>query len=252
MEENRIELNKVYRSEVVRNQSVISSDKVSKKRPSWVRIKLDEKITFIKIIFNGEAFWYRRYFLDYFFILSANSKDYKNYYNEIAENYESYVPQNKKFRKMIINFVDDLKIKKDSKILDLGAGTGIVTEGLAEKGYSNLTLLDISEKQLGIARKKESLKDVKYQVVDLTKEQIKGKFDLILETMSLDYFDEENMKLILKKIQDALADEGKFIVIDRHVYPEFSDYFKEIRKDKVKLETPEGTFDYFYFIGEKL
>jgi len=248
---NQIKLDKIYESKKVKELSVIKYDKNSKKRPSWVKVKLDKKIIFIKILFNNEAFWYRRYFEDYFFPLDATSEDHKNYYNEIAKNYESYVPQNKLMINILLDFFKELKIKKNTKILDLGAGTGMVTEGIVEEGYKNITLLDISEKELEIARKKELLKNANYIIADLTKEDTKGKFDVIYETMSLDYFKGDKMKIILEKVKNALINGGKFIVIDRHIYPEFNNYFNEIKSGKIALETPEGVFDYYYYVGER-
>jgi len=247
----KISLNKVYRSEDIKEQPFIEFDKYHKKRPSWVRIGLDKKIIFIKILVDDESFWYRRYFKDYFFIFEPDSEDYKNYYDVIASSYESFVPQNKEMRKFVIKFLQELKVKKDAKILDLGAGTGIVTEGIANKGYKNLTLIDISKEELNIAKKKPSLKKANFVLADLTKENIPGKFEIIFETMSLDYFNGEKMKYILQKIKGALINKGKFIVIDRHIYPEFNDFFKEINSGKINLETPEGVFDYYFYIGER-
>lgn len=246
-----VKLDKVYESQIVENQKIIDFYKNHVKRPSWIKIDLDKKIIFIKILVGGEAFWYRRYFENFYFIFEPNSEDYKNYYNEIAEDYEKFVPHNKKLRKKLLDFFDDLNLQKSSKILDLGAGTGIVTEGIANAGYKNITLLDISENELNIAKSKNVLKTVNYQVVDLTKENITGKFDVIFETMSLDYFKGEKMISILKKIYNSLTDDGKFIVIDRHIYPEFNEFFNEIKKGKFELKTLDGTFDYFYYIGEK-
>jgi len=247
----KIKLDKVYRSKAAKDQLEIDYDQNSSKRPSWVKLELDKKIIFIKILFNGEAFWYRRYFEDYFFIFEPTSQDYKNYYNQIAKNYEEFIPQNKAMREIVLGFFDELGLDKNSEILDLGAGTGIVTEKIAEEGYRNLTLLDISDKELDIARSKKSLKNAKYQNIDLTKDEIEGKFDLVFETMSFDYFRGEKMRLILNKIKNSLKKNGKFIVIDRHIYPEFNEFFTEIKKGKTELETPEGKFDYYYFIGER-
>ena len=246
-----IELDKMYESKKVEEQPSIEYDRNSKKRPSWIKIKLNKKIIFTKILFNGEAFWYRRYFEDYFFPLEATSEDYKNYYNEISKEYESYVPQNKLMVNILLDFFKELKIKKDAKIMDLGAGTGMITEGIAKGGYMNLNLLDISDKELEIAKNKNALKNAEYQTVDLTKNNIKGKFDVVYETMSLDYFKGEKMREILKKIKNTLVNNGKFIVIDRHIYPEFNNYFKELKSGQKALETPEGIFDYYYYIGKK-
>lgn len=251
VQEKEIKLDKIYESKRIDSQPNIHYDRTSKKRPSWIRVKLDKKAVFIKILFREEAFWYRRYFKDYFFPLEATSEDYRNYYNEIAKNYESYVPQNKLMVKMLFDFFKELKIKKDSKIVDLGAGTGLVTEGIVNEGYNNITLADISEEELRIARNKNALKNAKYQLLDLTEDEIPEKYDVIYETMSLDYFKGEKMKLVLEKIKNALNKNGKFIAIDRHIYPEFNNYFKEIRSGKTELETPEGKFDYYFYLGEK-
>ena len=246
-----IKLDKVYESKKVESQLNIKYDKNSEKRPSWVKIKLDKKVIFIKVLFNDEAFWYRRYFEDYFFPLEATSEDHKNYYNEIANSYESYVPQNKLMVNILLDFFKELGVKRNSKILDLGAGTGLVTEGIVNEGYNNIILADISEEELKVAKNKNSLKNAKCQILDLTKDEIIEKFDVIYETMSLDYFKGEKMQAVLKKIKNALNTNGKFIVIERHIYPEFNNYFKKIKSGKTELETPEGTFDYYYYIGEK-
>ena len=251
VKEKKIKLDKVYESKKIDDQPNIKYDKNSEKRPSWVKIKLDKKVIFIKILFDDEAFWYRRYFEDYFFPIEATSEDYKNYYNEIAKNYESYVPQNKLMVNILLDFFKELEVKRNFKILDLGAGTGFVTEGIVKKGYNNITLADISKEELKIAKNKNLLKNAKYQILDLTKDKIIGKFDIIYETLSLDYFRGEKMQRVLEKIKNALNTNGKFIVIDRHIYPEFNNYFKEIKSGKTELKTPEGTFDYYYYIGEK-
>ena len=47
---------------------------------------------------------------------------------------------------------------KDIKILDAGAGTGIIGEMLVHLGYKNIEALDISQKMLDIAAKKNVYK----------------------------------------------------------------------------------------------
>ena len=47
---------------------------------------------------------------------------------------------------------------KDMKILDVGAGTGVLGEYLKEHGYTNVDALDVSEGMLAIAEKKNVYK----------------------------------------------------------------------------------------------
>jgi SAM-dependent methyltransferase len=250
--DKELKLDKVYVSQTVDVQPIVEFDQKNINRPSWVKLDVDKKIIFIKILFGGEAFWYRRYFENFFFPLENSSEDYKNYYNAIAKNYESFVPQNKEMIGLLLSFLKELEVKKTTKMLDLGAGTGLVTEGIVAEGFENVTLLDISEEELKIAKSKKILRNSNCIVLDITKENLQGKFDVIFETMSIDYFKGDKMASVLSKISDSLNAHGKFIVIDRHLYPEFKNFFKEIKSGKVPLQTPQGTFDYYFFIGQKL
>ncbi|MDP2926061.1 MAG: methyltransferase domain-containing protein, partial [Nanoarchaeota archaeon] len=193
---------------------------------------------------------YRRYFQDYFFPFETDSEDTKNFYNSIAEKYESFVPHQKEVGGVLIKLFKDLNIKKDAKILDIGAGTGIVTEELASQGFTKLTLLDISKEELNIAKSKELLKNAKFIEADLTKYKIREKYDVIFETLAFNELIEKNILIILKNIRDSLEEKGIFIMIDRHIFPELNSFFKEIKNGKFALKTPEGVFDFYFYIGK--
>jgi len=244
-----IKLDKIYESRIAKTEKLLDFDKNHKTRPSWIRVNVHKP--FIKILIDRESFWYRRYFENFYFIFEPTPEDYKNYYNEIAEDYEELVSHNEHFRGKILKLFDEFEIDKSAKILDVGAGTGLVTEEIARKGFDNITLLDISEKELEIAKAKESLKNAKYQLTDLMSEKIIGKFDVVFGTMSLDYFKGDKMIKVLKKINNALKKQGKFISIQRHRYPEFNLFFNEIKKGKFRLKIPGETIVYFYYVGEK-
>ena len=129
-----IQLEKIYISEKAK-RIPFTHGSYHLNRPSWIRINDENKrIQFIKIIIENEPFWYRRYFDDYFFPLNPESKDYKNYYDEISSKYDSYVPQNKEFTRLINSFCRNY-ISKNAKILDLGAGTGIISQALAKENW---------------------------------------------------------------------------------------------------------------------
>ena len=51
--------------------------------------------------------------------------------------------------------LDQVLTNKQARILDAGAGTGMVGEALAELGYSNITAVDLSSEMLEVARGKQ-------------------------------------------------------------------------------------------------
>ncbi|MFH1209846.1 MAG: class I SAM-dependent methyltransferase [archaeon] len=247
---NMIKLDKLYFSENVENEYNFEYDKESKKRPSWLKFKdLPKKVQFVKILIDEEAFWYRRYFENYFFPLNNTKEDYENYYDEIAEDYEDMVPQNKKIAEFILDKLKDLNISKETEILELGAGTGLVSEHLVKKGYKNLVLIDISSKCLNVAKKKEVLSKCKFIKANLLSFKSKKKFRIIYNSMSLDYFNEYELDKILKLTKQNLKKGGVFISVDRHIYKEYEKNFKKLDSGWFNLKTKSGSFRYDYFIG---
>lgn len=71
---------------------------------------------------------------------------------------------------------------KNIKILDAGAGTGIIGEMLVKQGYTNIDGLDISQKMLEIAEKKKVYKRIICAPLsDIRIEQIQtAEYDVVL------------------------------------------------------------------------
>ena len=54
----------------------------------------------------------------------------------------------------------EFNFAKDSRILDVGAGTGIVASLLRDKGYTNIDALDGSPQMLAIAKQRNIYKNI--------------------------------------------------------------------------------------------
>lgn len=106
-------------------------------------------------------------------------------------------------------------------ILDLGAGTGILTSYvLKHKPSSKVTLVDISEKMLEIARQRFSGNDnVEYIVGDYSNYSSPEKFDIIVSALSIHHLDDAIKKSIYDKCYSLLNPNGIFINADQ-VYGE--------------------------------
>lgn len=89
---------------------------------------------------------------------TQSTEELKNKYDGWAKTYDrdvrkdwSFMPGN------IARTLSQLLPQKESVILDAGAGTGLVGEALAQKEYSNITAVDLSEKMLAIVLGKNSM-----------------------------------------------------------------------------------------------
>jgi len=135
-------------------------------------------------------------------------------------------------------------LKKDSNILELGAGQGQDSRCFAENGF-NVISSDISKEALKINKEKVSVKlkdKVKVIELDMT-EQLPfndNQFDVVYAHLSFHYFDSKKTKQILNEIYRVLKDGGLLIMLNNSTAdPEYGigekiekDYF--LIKDKNK------------------
>ncbi len=243
-------IDKFYRSEKVDEEQKFEYDKRNEKRPSWLKLEIvPERVQFMKILVKGESFWYRQIFGNYFIILEATTKDIENFYNYIAKDYESMMPQNKKIGDFLFEKLKKFNIPKNSTILEMCAGTGIVAEVISNRGYQNLTLIDLSDKELKLAKKR--LSSATIIKCDVLKVKLIDRYRVIYESMGFDNFKEAELTNLLKNIKNHLTNDGLFIAIDRHIPKEFGEEFKTLEKGNFSLETLQGKFRYDYFIGKK-
>lgn len=147
--------------------------------------------------------------------------------NEILkEKFDENADKYDKIRKLIIPCFDDLynitrdlanSKREDPKILDLGAGTGLLTKYLFEKyPQGEFTLVDLSEEMLKIAKNRfMGLKNFKYIAEDYLTYDFDNSFDMIISSLSIHHLEDENKKKLYKKVYDSLNHEGIFLNADQ-------------------------------------
>ncbi len=103
------------------------------------------------------------------------------------------------------------------KVLDLGAGTGLLTLFLAE-AYPNasFTLLDISEDMLAQARERFSGEEDRFEFVlgDYTTADLGGPYDLVVSALSIHHLRHEQKRSLFSRLPAALKDGGMFVNAD--------------------------------------
>jgi tRNA (cmo5U34)-methyltransferase len=102
-------------------------------------------------------------------------------------------------------------------ILDIGAGTGLLSAIVLEKfPDARLTLLDISEKMLDIAKQRFALRpSTTFRVGDSSTSDLGGPYDIVCSALSIHHLEAENKRRLFKRIHAALNPGGMFVNADQ-------------------------------------
>ena len=141
-------------------------------------------------------------------------------FNLIAQKYDEqrrcFIPYFDDFYQTGISLIS--KIRNDfNSILDLGAGTGLLTKYLFEKfPNANFTLVDVSEQMLEIARQRFlNMNNFKFVISDYSKELPSKQFDLIASALSIHHLANNSKSDLYYNIYNNLSDNGCFINLDQ-------------------------------------
>jgi SAM-dependent methyltransferase len=162
-------------------------------------------------------------------------------YSDFAQVYDMYmdnVPY-EEWAEYIVSLLEEYGIK-DGLILDLGCGTGSLTELLANRGYDMIGI-DNSEEMLNVALEKrvESGNDILYLNQDMREFELYGTVRAVVSICdSINYIiDEEELLGVFKLVNNYLDKGGYFIFDLNTVYK-----YKEIGDSVIAENRPEGSF----------
>ncbi|MHC1754782.1 MAG: class I SAM-dependent methyltransferase [Methanosarcina sp.] len=102
-------------------------------------------------------------------------------------------------------------------ILDIGAGTGLLSAFLMERyPGASFTLIDISEKMLDMAKDRfRNNSNIKYIAADYSKYDFVEKYDMVVSALSIHHLEDEEKKELYKKSYSMLKENGIFINADQ-------------------------------------
>ncbi|MBI2109686.1 class I SAM-dependent methyltransferase [Candidatus Woesearchaeota archaeon] len=99
-------------------------------------------------------------------------------------------------------------LRKKSSILEVGCGTGFVTEELGK--YGGVTAIDPSEHMLDLAKMRVGNK-AKFEKKGVFDMKYKNEFDSVVSFRVLNHFDDKNVIKALKKMKDAVKKNGLIV-----------------------------------------
>lgn len=150
------------------------------------------------------------------------NKEVKTAFNNAADNYDTN-------RKEIIPHMDvyyqtavELTKKfNNPSILDLGAGTGILTELLHQiHPQSRITLVDMSANMLDKAKNKfNNIDNFTYIEDNYLTMDFKDNYDIIISSLSIHHLNDKEKYTLYRKIYQHLNNQGVFINADEVIAP---------------------------------
>ena len=194
----------------------------------------------------------------------------KNHWENIYQNKnEDEVSWFQKIPDTSIEIINSIKIKKQSKIIDVGSGRSRLFKNLIEQGYNNLTYLDISEsaaKKSKIFLGQES-KNIEWIVEDVLNFEPKQNFDVWHDRAVFHFLTDQNqIKKYVDLVSRNISNNGYLIIgtfseqgplkcsgleVSRYseslIKTTFSESFNLLNSFKIDHSTPFNTTQNFLF-----
>ncbi len=147
-----------------------------------------------------------------------------------------------------LNWIDQHVGLKGKKILDIGCGGGLLSEGMASRG-ANVTGIDLSEKPLGVARLHllESGQQVDYRLIAAEElaEEMPGAFDAVTCLEMLEHV--PNPASIVSACARLVKPGGQVFFSTLNRNPK-AYLFAVLGAEYILKMLPKGTHDYQKFI----
>lgn len=114
-----------------------------------------------------------------------------------------------------LELIGELNLSKDSSIIDIGGGDSRLVDHLLKQGYSDITVLDISEVSLKKLKARLGGIDnkVRYIISDVTLFKPDRQYDLWHDRATFHFLTKlEQIEQYLEVVRDALCPDGNLII----------------------------------------
>lgn len=166
--------------------------------------------------------------------------DIEKQFNLIAEEYDcnrkKFIPCFEDFYQSATEFIAS-NITAPKRILDLGAGTGLLAYyWFLHCPEAEYVLVDIADEMLNVARRRFSgIPNVTCRMLDYAKELPEGSYDIAASALSIHHLADEEKSRLFARIYDILPVGGLFVNYDQFCagQPEMDRWFDSYWEDQL-------------------
>lgn len=143
-------------------------------------------------------------------------KNKKQHWNDVYEQKQiTEVSWYEPMPETSLNFISECKLEKDAAIIDVGGGDSFLAEFLLAREYTDITVLDISEKAIERAKQRlgERAEEIKWIVADASEFTPEKKYDLWHDRAAFHFLTEEvEVQNYLRNVNEAVKP-GGFVIM---------------------------------------
>ncbi len=197
-----------------------------------------------------------------------DNKERKTHWNNIYSKKQPHeVGWTQEAPEISLQMIKELNLPKDAKIIDIGGGESKLVDNLIKEGYTDITILDISEIAIEKSKKRlgENAKNIKWIVSDILEFNPTENYDLWHDRATFHFLIEENQinhyfeivknhvngHLVIGTFSDEGPEKCSGLIVNRYTKEKMTDVFKEsfnpnssISKDHI---TPMQTSQHYIF-----
>lgn len=176
----------------------------------------------------------------------------KIHFSKNASNYNQYAHVQKKMRDILIEFMlqSSKEINNVKNILEIGCGTGYLTQALTELFPSaHITAVDIAPGMIDEIKPKFKNNSVDFICGDIEDICLNDTYDIIISNATFQWFN--HMPQTIKKLYDALNPNAVFCfsTFGKYTFHELNECFNKI-KEAIFIKEPISSGQSFYNLNE--
>lgn len=143
-------------------------------------------------------------------MINFEQQDYKNHWENVYETKNpDEVSWTQKIPQTSLDLIEEASKDKSSKIIDIGGGDSNLTDFLLEKGFANISVLDISAKALEKAKERlgAQAENIDWITTNITEFEPPTTYDIWHDRAAFHFLTtEEEIKKYAEIVKNAVSD----------------------------------------------